>query len=759
MTSPPRPSVPSGPILPRSSCDLIRAVPVERRHPGLQLDKLSSAGEMKGQRAALDEIVKSARDDELLRALNVRRREMLDAARACRLRMVTRGPLTLHLSRSGSLENAGIALHPVYGFVHLPGSGIKGLARAWAETAWAPGQADAEGAWRSIERVFGWSAGSERHKRCWRPETVEPPPGSASGRIVFHDAWPLAWPTVDLDIVNNHHARYYAGEDDPGDWEDPIPVYFLAIGAGVEFEFALSDRRPAGDGLLELAREWLAAALRFEGAGAKTAAGYGRFEATDAESEAAPPERPASVRFDLRLAAPAFLAGARQSGEDCDLRPATLRGLLRWWWRTPHAAHVDRDTLRRLEAAVWGDAQAGSPVRLAVDFVSGGKPEPHPDKGDRGFLDRHDIQRPGRERKVTQGLFYASYGMAEKRPYRWSRPAGSTWRLTVTARDGRLTATGGSGTVKIPASLLIGQASAALWLLARFGGAGSRSRKGFGSFHDVDVDGIASVEDCRTAAAGFRDACGLSQGAERVLDSPALEDVILMECPTPWRDPWFALDRIGMALQRFAKGRDGDDRTPLGLPRRVGRGRDAQTLRAGKTNRHASPAMWSLGVGDDGTLTARLAAFPAPRLPDRETSKKALRELAGFAKGELTEQTKQQPRAGQRPPPADRTPRDPGAASRSSPTLEKGRFVEAVLLEERTRKGGWRARHEPTGKEMTIGNTGDVPAERKPGDRVELYVFSGDAFQWPTDKVRQAAGRRRDASQAPRRGGPRGRRR
>ncbi len=66
--------------------------------------------------------------------LCARRNATLTSLDAKRFPMTTRGTLTLHLSRSGALENAGIALHPVYGFVYLPGSGIKGLTRAWAET-------------------------------------------------------------------------------------------------------------------------------------------------------------------------------------------------------------------------------------------------------------------------------------------------------------------------------------------------------------------------------------------------------------------------------------------------------------------------------------------------------------------------------------------------------------------------------------------------------------------------------------------------
>jgi CRISPR-associated protein Cmr6 len=58
-------------------------------------------------------------------------------------------------------------------------------------------------------------------------------------------------------------------------------------------------------------------------------------------------------------------------------------------------------------------------------------------------------------------------------------------------------------------------------------------------------------------------------------------------------------------------------------------------------------------------------------------------------------------------------------------TLPKaGDRVEATLLEERTKKGGWKARHEPTGLAGPIHNSADVPAGAKPGDRLTLEVAS-----------------------------------
>ena len=38
----------------------------------------------------------------------------------------TSGRLTLHLARASALENAGLCLHPLYGFTYLPGTGLKG---------------------------------------------------------------------------------------------------------------------------------------------------------------------------------------------------------------------------------------------------------------------------------------------------------------------------------------------------------------------------------------------------------------------------------------------------------------------------------------------------------------------------------------------------------------------------------------------------------------------------------------------------------
>ncbi len=542
----------------------------------------------------------------------------------------------------------------------------------------------------------------------------------------------MSWPRLILDVINNHHTKYYQGEDDPGDWEEPTLVYFLAIGAGEQFEFAISDRRPANDDLLETTCGWLRDALTSEGAGAKTAAGYGRFKPVG-EAQApmleSIPEKLTSATYELRLVTPAFLAGANQQKDDCDLRPATLRGLLRWWWRTMHAAHLDRKTLAQLETAVWGDAQSGSPVRIAVDFLKGGGAQRY-DKTDQQL---QNLPRPQRRQRITQGLFYASYGMADdpEKENRWFRPAGSCWRITLTARRGDFHK---DQNIRDPLqpNLLMEQVNASLWLLARFGGAGSRARKGFGSFDGLEMEGINSIDDCIAAAQGFRTACDLPSLTRQSVKTPALEKALIMEGSSR------SGQTLGMRLTKsarllFAKQKlaDKKDRIALGLPRFDDR---LDKELSDELERQASPALWSLSTSDTGRLLIRLIAFPAARLPNVETSKQTLQKLCGSAHQQLQQQAQrtnnQRGRGQARTRRPDRRGSHSPSPSRSRPQQTGPKAtdrVSAELLEEKTKKGGWKAKHIDSGLQGPIQDSQKVPEDAQPGQRVELTVASVSA--------------------------------
>lgn len=99
--------------------------------------------------------------------------------------------------------------------------------------------------------------------------------------------------------------------------------------------------------------------------------------------------------------------------------------------------------------------------------------------------------------------------------------------------------------------------------------------------------------------------------------------------------------------------------------------------------------------------------------------------------------------------PPERSAGSGSTESRARVLIPKaGERVEAVLLEERTKKGGWKARHEPSGLCGPIQNSGDVPTDMAPGQRVRLIVASVSAreiaFRYtaapPTAQAGQDAG-------------------
>lgn len=745
-------------ILPQSAADLVETAGISGRNPGLQLDKLSPPGDQRSQRSAIDIVCRAAGDEGLLQDLFARRATMMTELAAHRFQATTTGPLTLHLARAAGLENAGIYLHPIYGFACLPGSGLKGMTRAYAETIWLADQDDQAAAWLSIQEVFGTAVGTGR--KAWQPAGAQAVDGSAAGFIVFHDAWPTTWPKLEADITNSHHTNYYQDKDDPGDWESLTLVSFIAVGEGQTFDFGISARDPGRPELTQLAATWQQAALVHVGAGAKTNAGYGRFALDDLPEPPAPVAGRRIARHNLTLATPAFLAGARQDVSDCDLRPATLRGQLRWWWRTMHAGHLGRDALRRLETAIWGDAQNGAALALALrpinrpevrlfDYKDGNRPAPT-----REFRRDHDLERPQQGTKTTQGLFYASYGMDGMRDgqksQRWYAEPGAEWLVTFSARSGMLP----GADIRLSAEDVLRQAEAALWLLARYGGVGSKARKGFGAFSDLSIAGVQSGDDCKAMAADLRSLAKLPPGR---VDGSSLDEMMTFEADTPWSDPWFAMDQVGFVYQETVKSfREDEQRAALGLPRSVGP-RPGRALQIGRIDRHASPLHWSLSPGDGGALRIRLTAFPAARLPDLQTSSSVLEAALTRARQNLEERIGRHSDLGARRERVPRGGRDArrnqsGDTSRAALPPKplhpaglppNGEEVQVVLLEEKTKKGAWRARHVGGNIIGTIENSSVIPGDAEAGQTVTLLVVNRVNFLWPDEAARARFAKRK----------------
>ncbi len=161
------------------------------------------------------------------------------------------------------------------------------------------------------------------------------------------------------------------------------------------------------------------------------------------------------VRLNVEAVTPIFLGGADPGG-DPELRPASFRGVLRFWWRALMAGIIgdgDLTMLREAETEVFGETERGSPVIVRVSGQA----------------------QPQMFRSTQQGVNYLLWSMV--RTNRKCIPAGTQFALTLQTRPG----------VKSDESLK--RALASLWLLTHLGGIGSRSRRGGGSVQVMNVQG------------------------------------------------------------------------------------------------------------------------------------------------------------------------------------------------------------------------------------------------------------------------------
>lgn len=273
----------------RSVLDGLRSDPTS--HAGLWLDRFLPAfnGERGPEvRADLIRAATATMTAPLSYGAHLRRwTAHVDALVAGELARTTRatvdGRMVVGLGAESVLE-VGICLHRTYGVPFIPGSALKGAAAGFAARTLE------DTAWR---RQTGMS-----HAALFGTHET-------AGCVAFHDAlWipdgPTAKLPLDLDVMTVHHAKYYSGElnprdaqsdiPPPADWDDPNPVSFITARG----TYLITLEGPAA--WTDVAMAILKLALRRDGIGGKTAAGYGRLElayTSAAEAEAAAAEQAA----------------------------------------------------------------------------------------------------------------------------------------------------------------------------------------------------------------------------------------------------------------------------------------------------------------------------------------------------------------------------------------------------------------------------------------------------------------------------------
>ena len=167
------------------------------------------------------------------------------------------GRLYTGLNSAGALET-GISTHHTYGMPLIAGSSVKGIARSHAESL---GLDKAH-----LTVLFGDDSDSGSLK---------------SGALVWHDAWfiPANTPPFAAEIITTHHQEYYNGKQPEADeMESPIPNQQIATQGSFYF---VIESAPGAQAWAAYAQNLLFQALQTQGAGSKTASGYGYFTVAD----------------------------------------------------------------------------------------------------------------------------------------------------------------------------------------------------------------------------------------------------------------------------------------------------------------------------------------------------------------------------------------------------------------------------------------------------------------------------------------------
>lgn len=235
--------------------------------------------------------------------------------RVYRLRALSR--IVLHPATNETVTEGGVLLHHTYGVPYIPGSALKGAARAWAmgrgledpPPGILPNQRIEEMTW--MDHLFGLERDSDKEWLQARKDAGESDdrPDTA-GMFDFMDALlvpempPKAKKTFSplaLDIVNPHFVEYYTKNTGdkvhpPRETSDPVPSHFLTISPGTTFLLVVETRDATGTVFARwldwMLMELLNPALRELGIGAKTSSGYGRLEILGLARKAAAGEEP-----------------------------------------------------------------------------------------------------------------------------------------------------------------------------------------------------------------------------------------------------------------------------------------------------------------------------------------------------------------------------------------------------------------------------------------------------------------------------------
>lgn len=182
---------------------------------------------------------------------------------------------------SGSVLEASMTLHHIYGVPYIPASALKGVLSYYYLLKNK----------EKIEQAIDEKNSSiQDENKKYKKENLSDLEFFAEkelkeyidifgnqnqkGKVIFFDAYPSEFPKLEMDIMNPHYGEYYKGKKPPADYLTPVPIRFLTVKKDTEFIFAF---KTEDNNLKDRVKELIQEVLTDVGIGAKTALGYGYF--------------------------------------------------------------------------------------------------------------------------------------------------------------------------------------------------------------------------------------------------------------------------------------------------------------------------------------------------------------------------------------------------------------------------------------------------------------------------------------------------
>lgn len=302
------------------------------------------------------------------------------------------------------------ALHPIYGIPYIPASSLKGLVKTWVQNTLSKDE------YPEAKRLLGYLDLNKEE--------------SALAAVQILDAFPEGH-CLSLDIAN---AQWHWDNRSNKVEYGPEPHIMLSL-LNPTIKIALKQTCIGKPGDVKIVRDWLEQAIRAEGVGGRTSAGYGR------ASIQKPIQRSVCRRYH-RSEHPFELWSEGIHGIDSnrdEMRPVALRGILRYWFRAIALGLYIPETARQLENDFFGTIDGDSPtegyIRLELHHSSDEQTqnsqapsytrgsiflESKPPESSAADLSAEALEIA--QQLLQLGTHIGSVGRGSRRPLHWNKP-------------------------------------------------------------------------------------------------------------------------------------------------------------------------------------------------------------------------------------------------------------------------------------------------------------------------------------------------